>query len=203
MYNEAPGGKHILPTPMILGCGLIDDIRKSVSADFKEAGNRIYSVGKTKDEMAGTLLFRKFGGEGGVVPGVDGDYLVLMIDKLLSAMDKGLVRACHDCSDGGLGVAVAEMCISGDIGASVDLAGLGDMENVRKMYSESNTRWVAEVPEDKAAEFESILGEDAVCIGKVGGDRLTVKGTSVDLGVEKLRKAWNDPIWKIMGGDSQ
>ena len=203
MYNEAPGGKHILPTPMILGCGLIDDVRKSVSADFKEAGNRIYSVGKTKDEMAGSLLFRKFGGEGGVVPEVDGDNLVDMMDRLLSAMGKGLVRACHDCSDGGLGVAVAEMCISGDVGASLDLDGMGDLDNSRKLYSESNTRWIAEVPEDKAAEFESILGDGAVCIGKVGGERLTVKGTTIDLTVEELRKAWNDPVWKIMGGDSQ
>jgi len=203
LYNEAPGGKFILPTPMILGTGLIDDVRNSVSADFKSEGSRIYLVGKTKDEMAGSLLFRKFGGEQGDVPAVDVDNLIVLMDKMLDAMGKKLVKACHDCSDGGLAVSVAEMCISGDMGASVDLSGMGDLQTERKLYSESNTRWVAEVSEENSAAFESIMGSDAVCIGKTGGDSFEIPEAGISLSVSEIRSAWNDPVWNIMGGASQ
>ena len=113
LYNEAPGGVHILPTPMIVCCGLIDDARKAVSADFKKSGSIIFMVGKTADEMGGSLLFRKFGGKGGEVPATDVKRLKDTSARLLKAMGKELVLSCHDCSDGGLAVAVAEMCISG------------------------------------------------------------------------------------------
>jgi phosphoribosylformylglycinamidine synthase len=200
LYNEAPGGHHILPTPMILGTGLIDDVRKAVSADFKEEGDRIYIVGSTKDEMGASLLFRKFGGIEGDVPGVDIDNLKKLMDKMLSAMDKGLVRACHDCSDGGMAVAVAEMCISGDIGAELDLRDMGPLDDARKLYSESNTRWIAEVKEKDAKAFQDIMGADAVCIGRTGGDSLKVASAGISLSVKDMRKAWNDPVWNIMGG---
>ncbi len=203
LYNEAPGGIYILPTPMILGTGLIDDVRNAVSADFKEEGNKIYIIGKTKDEMAGSLLFRKYGGVAGDVPDVDVNNLKSLMEKMLSAMDSKLIRACHDCSDGGMAVAVAEMCISGDIGATVNLAGMGDLGLERKLYSESNTRWIAEISEENATQFEKIMGSDAVCIGKVGGDKLTVDDAGISLSVDEMRKAWNDPVWKIMGGDSE
>lgn len=203
LYNEAPGGIHILPTPMILMCGLIDDVRKSISADFKGKDNRIYLIGRTKDEMGASLLFRKFGGKGGDVPAVDADNLMKLMDKTLDAMGKGLIRSCHDCSDGGIAVAVAEMCISGDMGASLDLSAIRDLDVKVKLYSESNTRWIAEVPEKNAKDFESIMGPDAVCIGKTGGDKLTIKEAEVSLSVKEMRKAWNDPIWNIMGGGAQ
>ena len=203
LYNEAPGGEHILPTPMILGCGLIDDVRKAITADIKKDGSRLYIVGKTKDEMGASLFFRKFGGKGGDVPGVDADNLKNLMDKMLKASDRMLIRSCHDCSDGGLAVAAAEMCISGDIGASLDIAPMGDLSAERKLFSESNTRWIAEVEEKDVAEFEKILGTDAVCIGRTGGNRFTVKGTGIDIDVKEMRKAWNDPIWNLMGGAAE
>ena len=203
LYNEAPGGEHILPTPMILGCGLIDDVRKAITADIKKEGSRLFIVGKTKDEMGASLFFRKFGGKGGDVPGVDAKNLKNLMDKMLKASDKMLIRSCHDCSDGGLAVAAAEMCISGDIGAKLDLKAMGDLSEERKLFSESNTRWIAEVEEKDVAEFEKIMGPDAVCIGRTGGDRFTVKGTGIDLSVKEMRKAWNDPIWNLMGGAAE
>ena len=203
LYNEAPGGIHILPTPMILGTGLIDDVRKSVSADFKEEGDLVFLVGRTKDEMAGSLLFRKYGGVEGDVPGVDIDHLRDLMDRMLSAMDKGLVRACHDCSDGGLAVAVAEMCISGDIGAEIDLSGIEGLSEERRLYSESNTRWIAEVKPENEKAFREIVGSDAIMIGKVGGDSLKVDAAGIGLSVTDMRKAWSEPIWKIMGGVSE
>ena len=203
LYNEAPGGEHILPTPMILGCGLIDDVRKAVTADIKKEGSRLFIVGKTKDEMGASLFFRKFGGKGGDVPGVDAKNLKNLMDRMLKAFDRSLIRSCHDCSDGGLAVAAAEMCISGDIGAKLDLSAMGDLSTERKLFSESNTRWIAEVEEKDAAEFQKILGDDAICIGRTGGDKFIVKGTGIDLSVKEMRKAWNDPIWNLMGGAAE
>lgn len=203
LYNEAPGGVGILPTPMILGCGLIDDIRKAVTADMKSEGDRLYLVGRTKDEMGASLFFRKFGGKGGDVPDVDADHLKLMMDKMLDSMDKELVKACHDCSDGGLAVAAAEMCISGGIGLRLDLTAMGDMCMERKLFSESNTRWLAEVSEKDAKEFESIMGPDAVCIGITGGDRFIVNDSKIDLSLDEISRAWNEPMWNLMGGGYQ
>ena len=203
LYNEAPGGEHILPTPMILGCGLIDDVRKAITADIKKEGSRLFIVGKTKDEMGASLFFRRFGGKGGDVPGVEADNLKRLMDKMLKASDRMLIRSCHDCSDGGLAVAAAEMCISGDIGAKLDLTAMGDLSAERKLFSESNTRWIAEVEEKDVAEFEKIMGDDAKCIGRTGGDRFIVKGTAIDMTVKDMRKAWNDPIWNLMGGGAE
>ena len=203
LYNEAPGGIGILPTPMILGCGLIDDVRKAVTADMKSEGDRLYIVGSTKDEMGASLFFRKFGGSGGDVPGVDPENLKRLMDKMLASMDSRLVKACHDCSDGGLAVAAAEMCISGGIGSVLDLGSMEDMCMERRLFSESNTRWLAEVSEKDAAEFERIMGKDAVCIGRTGGDRFVVEGTDIDLSLDEITKAWNEPMWNLMGGGRQ
>ncbi|MBP6021232.1 MAG: phosphoribosylformylglycinamidine synthase subunit PurL [Candidatus Methanomethylophilaceae archaeon] len=203
LYNEAPGGTRILPTPMIMGCGLIEDARKAVTADFKKEGSRIYLVGKTKDEMGASLLYRKFGGKEGQVPTVDVPHLKNLMDKLLGAMDKGLVMSCHDCSDGGLAVAVAEMCISGRIGAEIFVSGSTPAERTISLYSESNTRWVAEVSEKNAEAFEKAMGKDAVRIGSTKGSRFIVKDTGIDLSVDEMYNAWSDPIWNIMGGRCQ
>jgi len=199
LYNEASSGTCILPTPMIVACGIIDDVRKAVTADIKGNGNLLFMVGDTKDEMGGSLLFRKFGGEQGNVPGVDVDRLKDLMDKMLLAMDKGLIRSCHDCSDGGIAVAIAEMCISGDIGAEVDVSDLHERIEVA-LYSESNSRWIAEVSEKDIEEFENILGADAKRLGRTGGDKLKINGA--EFTVKEMREAWNDPIWSAMGGVS-
>jgi len=197
LYNESSNGVFILPTPMVIGTGLMKDSRDSVSADLKKSGNLLYLIGDTKDEMGGSLLFRKFGGTGGDVPGVDPANLRKTMDKLLKAMEKGLVKSCHDCSDGGFAVAMAEMCIGGGFGADVDLSKVKGTDMV-KLYSESNTRWIVEVTEGDEADFKKVLGRKAVCIGKTGGTRLKIKESSVSLTVKELKTAWKEPVGKIM-----
>lgn len=203
LYNEAPGGNHILPTPMILGCGLMDDVRKAVTADFKKTGSCIFVVGKTKDEMGASLLFRKFGGGQGAVPDVDIDALKRYMDKLLSAMDEGIVLSCHDCSDGGIAVAVAEMCISGQCGAEIDLSAMMGSSVQRKLYSESNSRWIVEVDGMDVTRFTEIMGDDAELIGITKGNALKIKDNGTVVPLEDMIKAWNEPIWNIMGGAAE
>ncbi|MCQ2070348.1 MAG: phosphoribosylformylglycinamidine synthase subunit PurL [archaeon] len=200
MYNEAPGGVYILPTPMIVCCGLIDDVRKAVSADMKKVGSCLFVIGDTKDEMGASLLFRKFGGKGGDVPDSIPARLKEVSGRLLKAMGEELVLSCHDCSDGGLAVAVAEMCISGQIGAQLDLTAMEGDVNV-KLFSESASRWIAEVDGADVTRFTEIMGDAATLIGITKGESLVVKGTDLDISVDELRSAWNDPVWKVMGGD--
>jgi len=195
LYNESSSGVCILPTPMVIGTGLMDNTKNAVSADL-EGGNAVYLVGETKDEFGGSLLFRKYGGIGGDAPGVDPANLKNLMGKMLKAMKAGLVRSCHDCSDGGFAVAMAEMCIAGGIGAELDLSGIKGTDVV-KLFSESNTRWIAEVAEKDAKAFEEILGKKAVRIGSSGGDRLVIKDV-LGLSVKEMTKAWKEPIRKIM-----
>ena len=105
----------------MLGVGIVEDIRKCVTTDFKNEGNPVYLVGETRDEMGASALFRRYGGSGGQVPTVDSAALSARTDLLLNAMSKGLVRSCHDCSDGGLAITLAEMCLGGDLGFYGDL----------------------------------------------------------------------------------
>jgi len=206
LYNESSNGVCILPTPMVIGTGLIADSGKAVSADLKGKGNSLYLVGDTKDEMGGSLLFRKFGGSGGDVPDVDTANLKKLMGKMLRAMDAGLAESCHDPSDGGFAVAMAEMCIAGGIGAVIDLSKIKGADLV-KLYSESNTRWIVEVAKENEKAFKGIFGKNAVLIGKTGGarlkmtagTRLKIRDTAgIDISVRDLSAAWKEPIGKIM-----
>jgi phosphoribosylformylglycinamidine synthase len=176
---------------------LITDSGKAVTADLKGKGNLLFLIGDTKDEMGASLLFRKFGGVGGDVPGVDFANLKKTMERVIDAIDKGLVKSCHDCSDGGFAVAIAEMCIAGGIGADIDLSKIKATDMV-KLYSESNTRWIAEATADNEAAFKKALGRKAIKIGKTGGERLKIKASGVSLAVKDMRAAWKEPIEKIM-----
>jgi len=199
LYNESSNGVCILPTPMVIGTGLIKDGRKAVSADLKEKDDLLFLVGETKDEMGGSLLFRKFGGTGGDVPGVDPAKLKTLMGIMLKAMEKGMIKSCHDCSDGGFAVAMAEMCIAGGIGADIDLSKIKGSEMI-KLYSESNTRWIVEISKDNEAEFKKLFGRKAALIGKTGGTRLKIKDASISLSVSEMKAAWKEPLGKIMKG---
>lgn len=189
----------MLPTPMIMGVGRIDDIRKAVSSDLKQEGNALYLIGRTKNEMGGSLLYRLFGGRGGLVPGVDFEALATSMDRLLKAMDQSLVRSCHDCSDGGLAVTLAEMCIAGDMGACIDLGALDGVDETVALFSESNSRWVAEIPPGNERTFREIMGDLAHPIGRSGGKCLQIASVGLNMDVDELRKIWSEPLWKMMG----
>ena len=109
LYNETYRGP-CLPTPTVLGLGIVEDIRKVVTTDLKHGGNPLFLMGSTREEMGGSALYRRFGGKGGLVPDSDPDRLKRVRMTLLNeVMKDGMVRSCHDLSDGGLGVSIAEM----------------------------------------------------------------------------------------------
>jgi phosphoribosylformylglycinamidine synthase len=200
-YNETKASA-VPPTPTILGVGIVEDIRKCVTVDFKKENNQIYLVGETKSELGGSSYLELFSGTSAFVPKVDFDVLNKSMDGLVKAIEGGLVAACHDLSDGGLGVSISEMCIGGDVGAQIEISKIAELRSDIKLFSESNTRWLVEVKAGKENEFEDIMDVPIFKIGSVGGTKLTIKDNDkilVDLSVDEVRKAWNDPLWNLMG----
>lgn len=203
-YNETLKGP-IPPTPTILGIGMVEDIRKCVTADLKFEDSPVYIVGETKQEMGGSLYYEIAGGRSGNVPDVDTDLLRRSIDGMLEVIEDSLVSAVHDVSDGGLGVCLAEMCIAGDLGVKADLSGLGELRSDLKLFSESQTRWIVEVKIGKEAEFEEKLkahGLQCYRLGECGGSDLVIMDngrTLVDLPVDELRGVWQNTLLEKMG----
>jgi phosphoribosylformylglycinamidine synthase len=205
-YNESVK-TAVPPTPEIFGVGIVDDIRTCVTSDFKTEGNLVYLVGKpTEKELGGSEYYKYMKMEGGLVPRTDPVILQQSMKGLLACMKKKYVAACHDISEGGLAVCLAEMVIGGDIGASVDVSEIGNgLRTDFKLFSESNTRWIVEVKKEFQAEFEKLLKKEKTfftLFGKIKGDHLVIhesKKIVIDLDVDNLRECWRKPIWNFMG----
>lgn len=199
LYNEAPTGS-CLPTVTVLGLGIVDDVRRCVTTDLKKEGNPLYLVGSTKAQFGGSALFRIFGGKGGEVPDVSAKNMQRSIDDLNGAMSAEIIRSCHDLSDGGLAVTMAEMCIGGDVGAELDLSTLGQLPNIVSLFSESNTRWVVEVEKGREMEFLQRMKAPVTRIGQVGGTGLIVSndGLVLEKEVSVLREKWSRPLWDLL-----
>jgi phosphoribosylformylglycinamidine synthase len=151
----------IPPTLLISAISVMEDVRQAISMDAKQAGNLIYILGETKNEMGGSHYYLVRGITGNEVPNVDAHTGKRLMQALHRAMTLGLVKACHDCSEGGLGVAAAEMAFAGGIGMTINLARVPASMNITKndilLFSESNSRFLVEIaPEDKNA-FEKIV----------------------------------------------
>jgi len=145
-YNESIS-TSVPPTPELMGIGIVPDIRKCVTAEFKEEGNPLYLVGRaTEKEMGGSEYYKIQGVSSGKVPRTDVKLLKNCIDSILSAMEKTYIASCHDISEGGLAVCISEMAVGGDIGAMVDISEIGtDLRTDFKLFQESNPRWIIEV----------------------------------------------------------
>ena len=196
LYNESALGPSP-PTPVLLGVGIVEDLRRCVTSDLKREGDPLFLVGRTANEFGGSEYFRLRKRAGGVVPATDALGLRASVDHLLLAMDGQTVAACHDLSHGGLAVAAAEMCLGGDLGATIDTEALDPARWDVQLFSESNGRWLVEVARGKEAAFEHLLeGLPVRFVGRVGGASLRMKGARRRLGlpVSAMRKAWSEAI---------
>jgi len=202
LYNESMVGS-CPPTPTIVGIGIIDDIDKKVSSNFKKEQNSIYLIGNTEREFGGSLYYRIIGINGGIAPKMNPENLIHFSNILLDSMQKGIVKSCHDLSEGGLAVAIAEMAFGSDYGTEIELPIIKGMRADEFIFSESNTRWVVEVKDEK--EFESLFNKNNVPfikIGKVSGKKLVIKQNGniiIDAPIGKLRDKWKNAIWEHMG----
>ena len=198
LYNEF-NGQPIPGTLLISAIGIAPDMYACVTSALQQVGNRLYLVGETRVEMGGSLFNVVLGERGGVAPTMPNAPLD-RYRALHRAMRAGLVRACHDLSEGGLAVALAEMCIAGRLGASVALDTLVDgapmaAAVVPLLFSESNGRLLVEVAPADAAAFEAhFSGVTLIPIGAVSANpslTVTVGGANVvELPVEQLVRVW-------------
>jgi phosphoribosylformylglycinamidine synthase len=216
LYNEGPTGP-IPPTPTVMGCGILSHYRHATTMDLKQAGNSVYVLGRTGRDLGGSLYLESLGkADGERVPQTDPKVLAGLADALVSAIEKGLVRAAHDCSEGGLAVALAEMCFAGRLGAAVDVSLLPLAEGPEsaglradiRLFSESNSRWLAEVPKGRERDFEFVLAQAgypgwAVRLGEVTQHGKVVatmgKEPLVEVSAEACREAWRTALPKMMG----
>jgi phosphoribosylformylglycinamidine synthase len=198
LYNESPLGS-VTPTLLITALGMVPDVRLVVSMDVKDVGDLIYIVGQTYNELGGSEYYRLKGFMGNAVPKVRANQAIKTFKAITKAVDLGLVKACHDLSEGGLGVAAAEMAFAGGYGMELHLRKVptGNLNrNDFILFSESNSRFLVEVSQKAKEEFEALLRGVAFAeIGKVTKTpRLCVYGLKdevvVDASLNDLLASW-------------
>ncbi len=192
----------ILPTLLITVIAKIDDVHKALTSNFKAAGDYIYVLGKTSDELGGSEYYKLFNGQGNQEPKVDLEENFQLYRALGEAIEKGMVASAHDISDGGLAVAFAECTIASQFGADMNLASLPrktEKEDVA-LFSETPGRFVVSVKEENKAEFERIMdGMPCALSGRVRGDkRFIVRSFNGEIiineNVEELQNAWGKGV---------
>jgi phosphoribosylformylglycinamidine synthase len=203
--NNTYAGKHgerinIPHTLLVSALGRVPDVRKCVTMDLKEPGNHIYLVGTTKDEMGGSFHHLVTGRSGGNVPRVDLELAPRIFATMHTAILEGLVRSCHDLSEGGLAVAAAEMAFAGGVGLDVNgLNAVAGSDEVR-LFSESPSRLLIEAkPENAAALGACFAGVPVVRVGTtVAEPRLRVAGANGEwliwVKLSELKEAWQKPL---------
>jgi phosphoribosylformylglycinamidine synthase len=193
----------IPPTVLFSVIGKIEDIRKGVTMDAKRSGDLVYLLGITRNELGASEYYDMLGHLGKNVPAVDAASALQRYRSLNQAQKRGLLASCHDLSDGGLGVALAETAFAGGFGMHVDLRKVKCDEVLREdavLFSESASRLLVTVkPENKAA-FESIFaGQDLSPLGTVTEDReLRIVGLGGEIlvrsHIDDLKEAWQAPL---------
>jgi phosphoribosylformylglycinamidine synthase len=191
LYNET-NGTGILPTPVIGGVGILADASKSVGLALNSAGDTLLLIGETKGHLGCSLYLREvLGREDGAPPPVDLAAERRNGDFVRSEIAAGRVAACHDISDGGLLVAVAEMAMAGGLGAALALpAGIAPHGF---LFGEDQARYVlATAAPDAVLAAAKAAGVPMLTLGRVGGDQLTLAGGNAISVTELLRlnEAW-------------
>ena len=194
-YNETPYG-CVAPTPTLMGIGIVEDVRRVVSSNFKGKGE-IVLVGETLKEFGGSLFCKVTGQKSTVVPKTSPKRLKKYANAMLQAFKEFKVYSCHDLAEGGLAIALAEMCI-GNCGCRVDLSCLKGEDYV-KLFSESNTRWLVEVENgEDFVKFMRERGVSAYLVGEVGGDEIVIKDV-LRVSVDEVERAWRRGLAKFTG----
>ena len=162
-YRDTTTGEQLAipPTLLISAICVMPDVSKAVSMDVKSPGNRIYVVGTTYAELGGSHYYAIHGFVGNSVPKVRPTEGKRTMEALSLAIDQGLVRSCHDCSEGGIGAAAAEMAFAGGLGMQLSLTDVPRDANVTAddvlLFSESNSRFIVEVAPEKQEAFEGCM----------------------------------------------
>ena len=207
-YVDGAGKKQTIAIPpslLISAVGQVEDVSRCVTMDLKRAGNLLYLVGETCEELGGShfALVNKL--DGGAAPKVDAERATATFAAIHRAMSEGLIAACHDLSEGGLAVAAAEMAFAGGLGANLRLdavpTGAAVLAPAAVLFSESNTRFLCEVASANAESFESLLaGIPHARVGETTDDRrmrimsVDAEPAMLDASIDELKEAWQRPL---------
>ena len=210
MKNDYGRGKDkisVPPTLLFTVIGKIADVEKTITMDAKAAGDSVFALGVTRDELGASEYFHQLGFIGNAVPKVDAKAALALYHRLADAIEKGLVRSAHDCSDGGLFTALAEVCMAGRLGADVDLAKIpvdaaaAPLTAGAKLFSESQSRFIVTVTPQHLSAFETLFaGIPAARIGEVtsGPDLIVRDGSSsaplFSAGLDEMFARWRRPL---------
>jgi len=191
-------------TLLISAISIVDEISKCVTMDAKKKSNLLFIVGETKNELGGSHYYKINGHIGANVPTLDLETAPKIARRISAAIAEGLVVSCHDCSEGGLAVALAEMAFAGGLGIEADLRGLPRSEDCcrvdAQLFSESNSRYVVEIEPEKYNDFAKVmLNLPFGQIGKVTEEKtLIIKSqdgrTVIESGIDSLKQAWQKPF---------
>jgi len=213
MKNDAhlDGQKiSILPTRLFSTLGKIEDVCKCVSSDVKAAGDLVYLVGETADEGGASEYYQLLGLEGGVVPRVNLEKARARYQRISQAVEAGLIRSNHDCSDGGLAVALAEKAFGGRLGLDLNLDAVSADSGLRTdllLFSESQSRFVLTVSPAHREAFERILSGDTYYrLGRVTAEpvfKITLGGqTVIQENIHELGRSWKKPLSRSLHSEN-
>ena len=198
------GTRISIPSTLLISAiSIVDDVNRCITMDAKRPGNLLFIVGETENELGGSHYSSLEPGVTGRVPMVDLKLAPKIARKVTEAIAKELVVSCHDCSEGGLAVALAEMAFAGGLGIEADLRGLpktGDCTWIAaQLFSESNSRYIVEVEPEKYDSFAKLLL--GLPFGQIGlitdTQELIIKNprraggkAAINLSIKSLKQAW-------------
>jgi phosphoribosylformylglycinamidine synthase len=208
LYNETEG-KGILPTPTVAMVGLVEPVERTCTSHFKRAGDLVVLVGALRAEAGGSEYLAMRGVEAGRPPSLDLGREKAVQAAVRCAVREGLLASAHDCSDGGLAVALAECCMMAEpppgggappwIGAALRVPFPARKDLV--LFGEDASRVVVSLAHRDLPRLSAIAREEGaplVQLGAVGGDRLEIQG-ALSVPVAELARAWREGIPRILG----
>jgi phosphoribosylformylglycinamidine synthase subunit PurSL len=208
LYNEYKNTddntRVVIPGSLLISAlGQIDSVEQAVTMDLKSAGNKLFLIGVTKDELGGSHFGLVNDLSGGQVPNVDAELAPKIFNAVHRSISAELLESCHDLSEGGLAVAAAEMAFAGEFGLDLDLGrvatatGISDSSTL--LFSESNTRFLVEIAPENVAAVESEFADLPIIeLGNVtDSNRVIIKhgsATPVDSSWSDLKAAWQKTL---------
>lgn len=208
-YRIGGNAVSVPPTLMFSVIAKIDDVRKAITMDVKNEGDLVYLLGETRNELGASEYLDEMDHTGITIPEVKPETAIERYRKYHQCVLMGIIESGHDCSDGGLGVALAESAFAGAIGMEIDLSKVLTHENMRNdfiLFSETPSRLLVTVNPKNKEKFEEIFrGNNFSCIGKTKGNMLKIKGVKgnqiIDISITELKEAWQSTLSFLSGGE--
>jgi len=190
----------IPPTLLFTAIGFINDIQQTMTMDVKQPGDRIYLVGKTVEALGGSEWAVLNNIEGGTVPIVTPTEAVIQYTRIHEAIKQGLISSCHDCSDGGLAVTLAESAFAGALGMEINIQPLQIEDDIVSLFSETPCRHIVSVPEHKENAFLKLMNDvNIYYLGNVtSAPDFTINGYTghpvIHTTIYELKEAWQKTL---------